>query len=210
MQTPTAHPVLTPQLLGQSVSFDAYYAFCEDLMNKGQTTGPDQSPEMLEYSRLNYHRMKRLVNHPPTLLPALAQALQGLRQPQHWVVFSEPWCGDAAQIVPLLAQVAQASQGRIDLGILLRDEHPQAMDHYLTNGGRAIPKLVALCPATGRELFVWGPRPAAGQAIVEAFKANPAGRTKWEMANYLHKWYAQDRTASTQHELAACIAGLAH
>ena len=45
------------------------------------------------------------------------------------------------------------------------------MDHYLTNGGRSIPKLVVLRAADLTELTTWGPRPAEAQELLYAYKA---------------------------------------
>ena len=53
----------------------------------------------------------------------------------------------------------------LELRIVLRDEHPEVMDRYLTNGSRSIPIVIAL-DEEFRELGHWGPRPRELQAWV--------------------------------------------
>lgn len=202
------HPVFTPELLAQTITYPSYYTLSEKMVAEGRTTGPDQSQEMLDYSKLNFQRMKRLTANPAALLPEVIAAVEALPVKLLWVVFTEPWCGDAAQSLPILAHIAAESGGRIELQILFRDEHPDAMAHYLTNGGKAIPKVVCLRADTHEELFTWGPRPANSQAIMDDYKANPAGRSKEEIITVLHKWYADNKTVDVQREIAARLANV--
>src|SRR5215217_2298139 len=65
------------------------------------------------------------------------------------LVISEGWCGDAAQILPILNKMALASDKKIDLRIVLRDENDELMSQYLTNGGKAIPKVIVICKEAG-------------------------------------------------------------
>jgi hypothetical protein len=41
-----------------------------------------------------------------------------------WLVISEGWCGDAAQLLPIINKMAVES-GKIDLRIVLRDENEE-------------------------------------------------------------------------------------
>ena len=72
------------------------------------------------------------------------------------------------------------------------------MDQYLTDGKRSIPLLVAF-DAAGGELFRWGARPAAAQAVVD--EANAEGLEKPAMLERLHAWYGKDRGRSLDAEL---------
>ena len=74
------------------------------------------------------------------------------------LVIAEDWCGDASNTVPIIAKLADATEG-LELRIIRRDEHPSVMDRYLTNGSRSIPVVIAL-DEDFRELGHWGPRPA--------------------------------------------------
>jgi hypothetical protein len=90
----------------------------------------------------------------------------------------------------------------IAMRILLRDENPQLMDRYLTNGiSRSIPKLIAVDPATGTVRFTWGPRPTVLQ---ESFYGMRSEGLPYEVIKEeLQRWYNTDRTVTIQQELAA-------
>jgi hypothetical protein len=194
----TQNPI-TPELLREAMSYQEYMQLIETEMAKGRTTGTDQSELIVEYARLNLQRMQGL-NKTVVLVEELRQALDKLQQPQLWVVLTEGWCGDAAQIVPVLAKVAAYSH-KVGLKLLLRDEYPAVMDAYLTNGTRSIPKLIALEPQQLLELGTWGPRPKAAQAVVNEFKTNPQGRSQEDFTYLVHKWYSDNKTLNTQREL---------
>lgn len=119
-------------------------------------------------------------------------------------MLTEAWCGDAAQNLPVIAKVAQLNP-HITLTLLLRDEHPEIMDVYLTHGGKSIPKLIAVAE-NGTELFTWGPRPEALQELVEAYKANP-DRPYAEFLEEVQRWYNADKTESVQRELVKRVNG---
>ncbi|UOQ79042.1 thioredoxin family protein [Hymenobacter sp. 5516J-16] len=195
-------PVLSPEHLARAYSYSAYRQMITTLMAEGKTTGTTQSEALTAYAQLNIQRMERL-DKQVQVQPELLAAVQGLQQRYVWLVLTEGWCGDAAQIVPVLEKIAQASQGRITTHYLLRDENLDLMDRYLTNGGRSIPKLIVLRADTLHEVAQWGPRPAAAQELFQAMKA--AGATHEEFAEKLHGWYAKDKTHHTQQELLRLV-----
>ena len=148
------------------------------------------------------HRLDKTVK----VQPALAAAAAGLRGHYHWLIITEGWCGDAAQLVPVFEAVAAASQGHLTTSYVLRDEHLDLIDQYLTNGGRAIPKLLVLDPDTRAVRTHWGPRPTPARELVQRLKAE--GMPHDDFIRELHTWYAHDRTQTTQTELLALLAGL--
>ena len=91
----------------------------------------------------------------------------------------------------------------MELRILRRDEHPELMDRYLTNGSRSIPIVIAL-DEDYRELGHWGPRPGVLQAWV---MENRPMVPKAELYPQIRKWYARDRGETTLREVLAA-AGL--
>ena len=205
MSTPSATPVLHPERLADAYTYQAYRQLIDDLLAEGKTTGPQQSEELTAYTELNVQRMHRL-DKTVKVQPALATAVAGLRGHYLWLIITEGWCGDAAQLVPIIEAVAQASAGHLTTRYVLRDEHPELMDQYLTGGGKAIPKLLVLHPDTLAEITHWGPRPAPAQELVIKMKAE--GATHEEFSLQLHTWYAHDRTQTTQTELLALVQGL--
>jgi hypothetical protein len=185
----------------QGMSYDAYRALIVELHAKDQTTGTNHAPEMLEYSRLNEHRMDR-VGKRFTLTENLDKIMEGLKSPLRWLVLTEAWCGDAAQNVPALHQVSAASGGKIEMRLLLRDEHPELMNQWLTNGGKSIPKLIQL-DANFNVCGSWGPRPAEAQRMVN--EARAAAEDHHTYAERIHKWYAQNNSADLQGELSTLL-----
>lgn len=179
-------------------SYDAFLALVDELVAEGKTSGPEQTELRIGFTKLNQQRMQR-INKTFTVSDDAAAKLKEAT-PQIWWVITEAWCGDSAQNLPVIAKLAEASDGRIELRILLRDEHLDIMDQYLTNGGRSIPKLIAM--EREKELFQWGPRPVPAQQILLDWKAFPNGRTHDDFEVELHTWYARNKGQSTQRELA--------
>lgn len=122
-------------------SYAEYRSLIDSLLLQGKTTGTNHSQAYLDYTRMNVQRMKR---HDKTdrLSEALTAAVRAIREPQYWVLLTEAWCGDAAQTVPFIAKVA-AESPFIHLELILRDEHLDVMDRFLTDGvSRSIPIVV--------------------------------------------------------------------
>jgi len=113
--------------------------------------------KMLHYKQYNFERTQH-VHDAYTPSDALRTAAERIEAPQLWMVLTEPWCGDSAYNLPVIAEAAALSD-HVTLRILHRDDNLDIMDQYLTGGGRSIPKLVAF-DDDGTELFTWGPRPA--------------------------------------------------
>lgn len=175
------------------------------LEDEGKTTGANQSDYYLEVAHLNQARMKRL-DRKPRLTEATTASLDGLDRELTLLTLTEGWCGDAAQIVPVLNWMADYSP-KLHLYTLLRDEHLELMDEFLTNGARSIPMTIILDTHTKEVLGSWGPRPAAAQKMVMDYKALPeAEKPSYpEFAKGLHTWYARDKTVAIQAEVVAAI-----
>ncbi len=112
------------------------------------------------------------------------------------LVIAEDWCGDASSTIPVVAKLAATVEG-LELRVLLRDEHPEVMDRYLTNGSRSIPIVIAL-DEEYRELGHWGPRPRELQAWVMAHRLTVP---KAELYPQVRQWYARDRGETTLREV---------
>jgi hypothetical protein len=134
------------------------------------------------------------------LQPELVAVLTQLPQPEHWLVLAEAWCVDTAQILPVLAHLAEASQGRVTLHVLLRSDHPELMAAHQTNGGNSIPKLIRRGADTGADLGSWGPRPAHAQALAQQLHADKSLHTN-EIIKTMNAWYDADKSQALQQEL---------
>ena len=190
--------MIRPEHIAGAMTYEQYLALTDGLLAQGRTTGPDQSEPMIHYTELNRQRMRKW-DKITTLGAALVQKLADFPFPMTWLVLTEPWCGDAAQNLPPIARMTAANPD-ITLRLLLRDEHLDIMDAYLTGTSRSIPKLIALETATLRELGTWGPRPAAVQELVVAYKKDPKGVPQPQFYEQIHAWYAHDRHQHLQQE----------
>ena len=193
---------ITQSHIDQAMSYEDYRQLIDKLMSENKTTGENHSESMLEYTRLNTKRMSKW-DKITVLTKGITEAMEKIDQPQTWIVITEAWCGDAAQNIPVINKIA-ALNSQITLKFLLRDEHLDVMDSYLTNGGRSIPKLVMLNSDTLNEIGVWGPRPEPVQHMLQAHKDDP-NDTYAEFAERAHAWYAKDRTATLQDEFTTLL-----
>ena len=186
--------------LNNSFSFQEYMDLMEDLVLSESTTG-EINKERIDFTALNYKRSQRL-NKKLRLSELETSIFNGLKIKQTWVVITESWCGDAAQTLPVLNKLAEASEN-IELRVILRDEHPELMDNFLTNGTRSIPKLIIL----NSELDVmttWGPRTAAATKLVTDYKEK-FGKIDAEFKTQLQMWYNKDKGVSIINELAEIV-----
>jgi hypothetical protein len=183
--------------LPHTFSYQDYESLMERLVEEGKTTGPNQSADMVHYTKMNHKRMARVAKK-VQLNPALQESLDKLERDLLWIVITEAWCGDAAQIVPVLQSIAEYSP-RIELKLILRDEHLDLMDAYLTGGSRSIPKLICLDANSGEELGSWGPRPESAQQMVMDFKSQNLPHDQFMVQ--LQQWYNRDKADGIQREI---------
>lgn len=190
--------------LASSVSYPEYRRLVADLVKESKTTGPNQSEFYLDITRLNQSRMDRL-DKKARFTPDTEKALAELSPNYTLLVITEAWCGDAAQTVPFFNHLA-AAHPKLNLRLVLRDEHPELMDHFLTNDARSIPKVIFLDPVSNVPKGVWGPRPAPAQKMVMDYKNLQPPRPDYQVFTAsLHKWYAQDKTRTLQEEVIVLL-----
>jgi Thioredoxin len=182
----------------EAVAYDSYRNLVDELLAQGKTTGPDNSEAMLHYTKMNVQRMNR-VDKTTVLSDELLSTLNNLKGKYNLLVITEGWCGDAAQIVPVINKVVSAAPDQFTLKLTLRDKNLPLIDAHLTNGGRAIPVLLILDEEGKLLLPKWGPRPAILQGLLADWKKE--GVEMPELAEKLHGWYAKDKTLTTQQEL---------
>jgi len=197
------HPVIRRAHINEAMTYEQYLNLIDNLLLQHKTTGPDQSEAMVKYTELNRQRMRKW-DKITVINDSLARQLENFTSPMVWLVLTEAWCGDAAQNLPVIAKMA-ALNPNITLRFLLRDEHLDIMDAYLTGSSRSIPKLIALDAATLAEKGTWGPRPAAVQQLVEDYKSNSGTVTREQFYEQIHAWYAHDKNQHIQQEFAQLL-----
>jgi hypothetical protein len=190
--------ILLAEAMTDGMTYAAYSAFNKELARTGKTTGP-QKEAYIHYTKLGAARMKRWEKLYEPEEAFLLELKATLSAGEQWLVFSEPWCGDAAQNLPFIAKWAKALG--VDLRILLRDEHLELMDEFLTNGGRSIPKLVRLTPDF-EVLSSWGPRPAPLTEHYNSWRAQEDfDYSQWVL--FAQEWYNTDKGKSLEVEFLA-------
>jgi hypothetical protein len=188
--------------LNNAYTYQEYRNHVSQLLLDGLSTGNSQSEHLTHYSTLNEVRMNRLdktIKMPQEIQDRLAV----LKKEHTLLVISEGWCGDAAQILPVINKIADAS-AVLDLKIVLRDENSALMDEYLTNGSRSIPKLILVEAGTLTVRGSWGPRPHGTAQLIREYKEkfgliNDTAKTE------LQKWYLHDKGLSTMEEIALLL-----
>lgn len=189
---------ITQDVIESAFTYREYRELIDRLLSENKTTGENHSEAMIHYTLMNAHRMRRL-DKQTDLIPELREQLEQVDRDMIWLVLTEAWCGDAAQIIPLFHKMAEVSD-RIDLRLILRDEHQEIMDDFLYKGkSRSIPVLIALDAQTLDVIGSWGPRPMEAQELFEELRSE-ADIPYQQVAETLHKWYSADKTAATQLE----------
>lgn len=180
------------------MTFEQYCQYFERIINKSNEAqeAPYNNADYIDYTRLNWARMNRWLKT-TSLNDELKAALRNISSPQHWIIITEPWCGDAAHCVPFLHLASQENE-LISVDYELRDAEPFRINDYLTNGGKSIPKLI-IRDENNKDLATWGPRPAACQVVYDTLKAEKADfeRVKTE----IQMWYNHNKGVAIQEEL---------
>ncbi|MEO8534910.1 MAG: thioredoxin family protein [Flavobacterium sp.] len=194
---------IVAKALFNSYSYAEYRKLVTDLLSEGKSTGDVQSESLTHYTSLNEARMNRL-EKTIKIADDTIEKLQKLKNHYIWLVISEGWCGDAAQILPVINKMAQGSDKKVDLRIVLRDANDELMSQYLTNGGRAIPKVIVICKEAGIVRTDWGPRPKGATQLMADYKRE-FGVIDDKIKTDLQLWYLADKGISVQEELLAIM-----
>ena len=103
------------------------------------------------------------------LKPEDVQAFRELPETLNVMALAEDWCGDVVANLPILAKLEEASGGKLNVRIHLRDQEPgaQIMDQYLNKGQfKSIPTFVFL-DNKFNERGVWIERPSSVTKVRE-------------------------------------------
>jgi len=188
-----------------ALSYKEYRELVDNLVANDKTTGSNQTEKLVEFTKLNIHRMNRLdktINLPEQATNSLNKNNRSFQ----WLLIGDAWCGDCAQIIPVLNKIALSSNGKIDFRIVSRDAYPELIEIYHTNGAKAIPKLISIDTESNDTICSWGPRPKVAQEIMLNWKENK-NTISWEdFEKDLHLWYAKDKGLSIISELVNLIA----
>ncbi|MFY8139055.1 MAG: thioredoxin family protein [Flavobacteriales bacterium] len=183
-----------------AMSYKEYREKIDRLHEEGKVTGPNQTEDLLVYSKLNVHRMDRWDKH-THLSDHTKEAVGKINKPFTFLVLTEGWCGDAAQIVPVIQQIANLNSS-IQTKYILRDENLEIMDMFLTGTGRSIPIFI-LIDENGKVVGHYGPRPHKAQELINQLKAENADMDV--IKEKLHLWYARDKHHEVEMEFVQLL-----
>lgn len=184
------------------MNFQEYLNYFRSILDKTEALQEDPytNPDYLDYTKMNWSRMNRWLKT-GVLSAEIKETVAKITRPQHWLIITEPWCGDAAHVIPFLEMISRQNY-LITVEYELRDSAPFSIEQYLTNGSKSIPKLVIRNEA-GEDLAIWGPRPEDCQIVyAELMKEQaPFEKVKVEIQN----WYNADKGVKIQREIGKVL-----
>ncbi|MFT5242164.1 MAG: hypothetical protein ACJA1H_000809 [Glaciecola sp.] len=181
---------LVTESLKKAISYQEYRDLVKQLVALESTTGNEKTEDLANYTMLNDRRMKRW-DKTLKVSEEIEEKVSGFKGNITWLVITESWCGDAAHVLPVLHKIVNLSPN-IDLKLVFRDENLELMDQFLTNGGRAIAKLIMIDNITGNVLNTYGPRPTEATKLVNDYK-EIHGKLTPEFKEDLQGWYNKDK-----------------
>lgn len=181
-------------------TWEEYLNKFEEVLAQETPQAPYDEPMYMDYFKLNRSRQNRWLKT-AEINPELKKVVQTITDKQTWYLITEPWCGDAAHNVPFIYKMTELNPN-ISLKIIWRDTAPFMIEDYLTNGGKAIPKLI-IRDENEKDLHIWGPRPKECQVLFEKLKEEAADFEKQKIE--LQNWYNKDKGVSIQKEFLAIL-----
>ena len=194
--------MITAAQLQNSITYPEYIELTKSIIRNVSPPAPYHNEKMLKYTEANLERMQRVSNN-IAIDQKLYNLLNAIANKWIWVIITEPWCGDASQIVPALCAFADVNSN-IETKLILRDTNEDVMNAYLTNGSSSIPKLICLKADTLKEVGTWGPRPQEIQVMVDRFKSDTT-TTFGQKVRQIHQWYDDNKSAALQEEFIALL-----
>lgn len=182
------------------MNYKEYKQLFDELLDAEIRVEPYTDEMYFSYTKLNRARISRW-DKQLSLEEQLIKRLKAIDSPQHWIIITEPWCGDAAHIIPFLIVMA-GQNDLITYDLCLRDKEPFLINSYLTKGTKSIPKLIAR-DGKDNDIFTWGPRPKEAQDLVDQLKLANADFEEVKLA--LQHWYNEDKGKSLGRELAELV-----
>lgn len=188
--------------LADALSYQEYSDLVRTMALQGKSTGEAPSEAYINYTKLNAKRMQRW-DKTLKLPEAAVNTIKSFQRKINWLVLTESWCGDASPALPIMNKITEINPN-ITLRIILRDEHPELMQQFLTNGAWSIPKLIQIEHGTNKVLGTWGPRSRKATQLVDTFKEQYGTLTP-EFRESLQIWYNKDKGESILKDLLGLL-----
>lgn len=194
--------VILQNALDKSINYEEYRELIHRLAVDNSNSGPEKTEALANYTKLNDKRMGRW-DKTLKIPEPIVDKVKSIKKKVTWLVMTESWCGDASPSLPVMNKLAELVPN-LKLNIVLRDEHPELMDLFLTNGARSIPKLIALDGNTNIVLGEWGPRSPKATQMVMNEKATH-GKLRPEFKQELQVFYNKDKGQDILNDLVGLL-----
>jgi len=192
------------EIYKQALNYSQYREKIDELLAIGKTTGLEQTDALIQFTKLNISRMNR-IDKTVTLNQNQSTSLSSLTSKFKLLLVSDAWCGDCAQITPLINTIASKSNSLLELKIVSRDDFPELFTISNIHNSVSTPKLILVNHDSYELLNTWGPRPIPAQEILFEWKQNKEVMTHDEFEKKLHLWYANDKGQTSLNEIINLI-----
>lgn len=179
----------------KAVSYQDYIKETENRLSNPS----DYDKEYEQYYQLGLQRMNRMYEK-YTPNPEQQESLESKKFKGKILIISEPWCGDASQVIPVVEKFFEHN----DVRISYRDQEPSLIDDFLTGGAKSIPVVIFLSDEF-EVIGTWGPRPKHGIELLQRYKSDPENFSKEQFYVALQTYYAKNRGLDTIEELLEII-----
>jgi thiol-disulfide isomerase/thioredoxin len=102
------------------------------------------------------------------------------------LIIAEDWCGDCSQSVPVIKKFFNENNNQVK--VLYRDENPDLIKLFLTDGNESIP-IVIFLDEKNNVINHWGPRTAFGKELLLKYKKDPENYPKELFLSDLQSYY---------------------
>lgn len=184
-----------------------YESQFEEMANRGREGQYFIKSANLATIRSNW-KISQSIKSSIVLFHSLNQLLLNLNYSYTWLVITEPWCMESAQNLPVIAAMANVNPEKIRLLVVLRDQHLELMNKYLTYGTKSIPKVILINETRNVEEYTWGPRPAPAQDLFLQWKRENDSNDKSSYTAELNNWYKKDNSVTIQKEFKSLLLAL--
>lgn len=190
---------LVEESLKKAISYEEYRRLVTNHVEKGTSSGPNQSEALSNYTLLNNSRMKRL-DKTIKIKNDITKKFQNYKGDLTWLVLTESWCGDAAHSMPVMNKLVQLTPN-IEFKVVQRHENVELMNEFLTNGKMAIPKLIVYDNNKNEVINNWGSKPSKVVEMIEDIK-KIQGKLTSEFKIELQVWYNKDKGKNISEDLS--------
>ena len=188
--------------IDKGLNYTQYRQLVKQLVDTQSTSGSDKTEALINYTSLNDRRMNRW-DKTIKISEEEAIKIKNYKGKLTWVILTESWCGDAAHVIPVLNKISELNPN-INLKLVFRDENEALMTQYLTQGARAIPKLIVFDDNQGEVIGTYGPRPSEATKLVNDYKSKH-GKLTPEFKEELQHWYNKNKGQNIVKDILALL-----